>query len=112
MTNPAVSTAWKEPYKSSGDILENVLKKYIVQDTASPHYARYASITQSSGTGKSRMVDELAKKIFCIPMSLGSDQGWHASCLSCTTLADTIPTSLPPARCSYFELVRVTQATR
>lgn len=81
MTNPAVSTAWKEPYKSSGDILENVLKKYIVQDTASPHYARYASITQSSGTGKSRMVDELAKKIFCIPcLSAPTKVGMPLAC--------------------------------
>ncbi|KAF9490348.1 hypothetical protein BDN71DRAFT_1400269, partial [Pleurotus eryngii] len=33
-------------------------------------YAHYAVLFQSSGTGKSRLVDELAKKIFLIPICL------------------------------------------
>ncbi|KAH9846272.1 hypothetical protein C2E23DRAFT_683962, partial [Lenzites betulinus] len=76
MINTVVSTAWKEPYKNSGDILESVLRDYVNEDVLGQHYARYASITQSSGTGKSRMVDELAKKIFCIPIALGSNQAY------------------------------------
>ncbi|KAL7278890.1 hypothetical protein ACG7TL_006721 [Trametes sanguinea] len=72
----AVSAAWTEPYKSSGDMLESVLQMYMTDPKRNRSYARYASITQSSGTGKSRMVDELAKKIFCIPMCLGSNQAY------------------------------------
>ncbi|KAJ2932242.1 hypothetical protein H1R20_g4866, partial [Candolleomyces eurysporus] len=33
-------------------------------------YARYASVVQSSGTGKSRAVDEMSKKHFVIPINL------------------------------------------
>ncbi|RPD56220.1 hypothetical protein L227DRAFT_656305 [Lentinus tigrinus ALCF2SS1-6] len=36
-------------------------------------YARYAHFTQSSGTGKSPMNDELAKKILYLPINLGKD---------------------------------------
>ncbi|KAI0370060.1 hypothetical protein BV20DRAFT_315504 [Pilatotrama ljubarskyi] len=75
MTNPVVSAAWQEPYRGSTSILESVLNQYI-KDSKGSHYARYASITQSSGTGKSRMVDEIARKIFCIPMCLGTDQAY------------------------------------
>ena len=38
-------------------------------------YARCAAFTQSSGTGKSRMNDELAKSIFYIPMNLRDGPG-------------------------------------
>lgn len=34
-------------------------------------YAHFAAFTQSSGTGKSRAVDELAKEVFCIPVTFG-----------------------------------------
>ena len=33
-------------------------------------YARYASFVQSSGTGKSRMNDELAKTLLYLPVNL------------------------------------------
>jgi hypothetical protein len=33
-------------------------------------YANYLPIVQSSGTGKSRMVDELAGEVFTIPLNL------------------------------------------
>lgn len=32
--------------------------------------SNYASVIQSSGTGKSRMVDEAAKLVFTIPLNL------------------------------------------
>lgn len=35
-------------------------------------YARYATFTQSSGTGKSRMNDELAKSVLYIPINLAA----------------------------------------
>jgi hypothetical protein len=36
-------------------------------------YADYLPIVQSSGTGKSRMVDEVAKKLFTILFNLRED---------------------------------------
>ncbi|KAI9070181.1 hypothetical protein FKP32DRAFT_1670559 [Trametes sanguinea] len=74
-----VSAAWQSPYKGSGNVLEDVLQQYLLPEQNEKRYARYASITQSSGSGKSRMVDELAKTIFCIPMCLGSDQAYPPS---------------------------------
>ena len=56
-------------------MLERVLEAYANRSDFEAKYARYASITQSSGTGKSRMVDELAKKMFCIPMNLSATVG-------------------------------------
>ncbi|KAI0362904.1 hypothetical protein BV20DRAFT_959369 [Pilatotrama ljubarskyi] len=73
ITTLVVSAAWQEPYKGSTSILKSVLNQYMED---SLRYACYASITQSSGTGKSRMVDELAREILCIPMCLGSDQAY------------------------------------
>lgn len=35
-------------------------------------YARYAALIQSSGTGKSRMNDQLAKKIVYVPVNVGA----------------------------------------
>lgn len=37
-------------------------------------YGNQVAVIQSSGTGKSRMVDELAKLVFTIPFNLGLDQ--------------------------------------
>ena len=36
-------------------------------------YARYAGIVQSSGTGKSRAVDEMSKTHFVIPINLRAE---------------------------------------
>ncbi|KAJ3011420.1 hypothetical protein NUW54_g2182 [Trametes sanguinea] len=94
----AVSAAWQEPYTSTGNVLESVLEEYMKDENYFTRHPRYAFITQSSGSGKSRMVDELAKTIFCIPMCLGSEQGWQASCSPCPTLADTTPTYQPTPR--------------
>ncbi|KAI9066890.1 hypothetical protein FKP32DRAFT_324631 [Trametes sanguinea] len=76
MMTTAVSAAWQEPYTSTGNVLESVLEEYMRDQNYFTPYPRYAFITQSSGSGKSRMVDELAKTIFCIPMCLGSKQAY------------------------------------
>ncbi|RPD57234.1 hypothetical protein L226DRAFT_435711, partial [Lentinus tigrinus ALCF2SS1-7] len=73
---PVVTASWKQPYVGNSDVLESVLEGYMTKPGGVERYARYASITQSSGTGKSRMVDELAKKVFCISMNLGSKNAY------------------------------------
>ncbi|KAF8917645.1 hypothetical protein CPB85DRAFT_1285026 [Mucidula mucida] len=39
-------------------------------DTLRLYYARFVTITQSSGTGKSRMIDEAGKEVILIPVNL------------------------------------------
>ena len=103
MAQTAVTAAWQQSYMNPGDMLESVLEQYIALDTVDSHYARYVSITQSSGTGKSRMVDELARKVLCIPMSLGSDNGLTSCPLPVILDADYSNTDqLIPRRMSNF----------
>ncbi|KAJ3001938.1 hypothetical protein NUW54_g6123 [Trametes sanguinea] len=74
-----VSAAWQSPYKGIGNILEDVLEQYMLPEQNEQRYARYASITQSSGSGKSRMADELAKTIFLPPPSDSKLGIWFTS---------------------------------
>ena len=77
----ATEIAWSAQYHGDTDMLYAILTKY----TATPWaYARYASFAQSSGTGKSRMNDELARKILYIPINL-SPVGTDGT--ACGTLA-------------------------
>ena len=52
-------------------------------------YSNVVSIVQSSGTGKSRMVDQLARSVFTIPLNIRSakdNQGISLSCSYCIIL--------------------------
>jgi hypothetical protein len=52
-------------------------------------YSNVVSIIQSSGTGKSRMVDQLALSVFAIPFNIRSasdDRGISLSCFHCINL--------------------------
>ncbi|KAB5592224.1 hypothetical protein CTheo_4321 [Ceratobasidium theobromae] len=66
----ATHRAWSTPYR--GETV-NLLTKAIHQmniQRGSKAYANFVPIVQSSGTGKSRAADELAKLIFTIPLNL------------------------------------------
>jgi len=64
-------SSWTGEYVGrSADLVELILKSYMA---LTDHYARFVTHLQSSGTGKSRIHDELAKRMFYIPMSLASD---------------------------------------
>jgi hypothetical protein len=70
---PATVQSWSYPYK--GDVA-NVLYDYVKSRSNSNIYARIMPIVQSSGMGKSRMVDEFSKDHFVIPFNLrDGDQG-------------------------------------
>ncbi len=69
---PVVLESWQKEFKGKPDALESVIRTYLDPTKGPPRYARYAAVTQSSGTGKSRMVDELAKTILCLPLNFGS----------------------------------------
>jgi hypothetical protein len=47
-------------------------------------YSNVVSIIQSSGTGKSRMVDQLARSVFAIPFNIRSANDDHGISLSCS----------------------------
>ncbi|KAJ2930791.1 hypothetical protein H1R20_g6301, partial [Candolleomyces eurysporus] len=65
----AAEYSWKVDYIGKG---AEALWTYLAGLDASVTnlYARYASIVQSSGTGKSRAVDEMSKTRFVIPINL------------------------------------------
>jgi hypothetical protein len=66
----AVEQSWE--HKFSGNAAQ-ALWRHIVKHYNSPHsriYAHYTAIVQSSGMGKLRMVDELGKEHFVIPINL------------------------------------------
>lgn len=71
--------AWATPFAggAAAAVWDNIVvhfKPAIMNTMASDNvYANYFTIVQSSGMGKSRVVDELAKSHFVIPMNLRSD---------------------------------------
>ncbi|KAI0737715.1 hypothetical protein C8Q80DRAFT_1052075, partial [Daedaleopsis nitida] len=70
---PATIDSWHRPFQGSPDPLLVTICQYMQQSgVESSEYARCAAFTQSSGTGKSWMNDELAKKIPYIPVNLGT----------------------------------------
>ena len=72
----ATVDSWKQNFvgRSAGLFLL-ILRDYMKANGA---YARYVAEIQSSGTGKSRIQDELAKVILYIPISLASENGHGA----------------------------------
>ncbi|KAI0747036.1 hypothetical protein C8Q80DRAFT_1178933 [Daedaleopsis nitida] len=73
----ATLISWTTPFKGSPDPLLITIRQYMqLPDQGVDNlYARCAAFTQSSGTGKSRMNDELAKRIVCIPVGLATTPG-------------------------------------
>jgi len=64
-----VIDAWNVPFKGrTVDVLLSVVSSYLDKKTVTP--VKYATIINSSGTGKSRMVDAAAKTIITVPICL------------------------------------------
>lgn len=66
-----VIAAWKHPYL--GNCHQDLLDNINAMDRTLLH-SNTAPIIQSSGTGKSRTVDEQAKLVFTIPFNLRADK--------------------------------------
>src|SRR6266404_6949092 len=65
----ALVDSWNATFRgSAAKVLLMTVSTYL--DKRRDVYARYTSMVNSSGTGKSRMVDEVATKIVTIPMCL------------------------------------------
>jgi hypothetical protein len=70
----AIVRAWDAPFKGvTADLLLESIPMYLKEGRR-----LHANIVNSSGTGKSRMVDEVAKKIITVPMCLreNGDRGF------------------------------------
>jgi hypothetical protein len=88
-----VERAWKQDYKDNMGL--HVFKKRVeLCSTQDRVYARVLPVVQSSGTGKSRLLDEVAKTTFTFPLCLRppEDNGMHCSVLG--TLS----------RCAFFRV--------
>ncbi|KZT03296.1 uncharacterized protein LAESUDRAFT_684107 [Laetiporus sulphureus 93-53] len=67
----ATKIAWKKPFiGTSHQTLLDSIKEMNRDRSKESSYSNYLAIIQSSGTGKSRTVDELAKLIFTIPFNV------------------------------------------
>ncbi|OSC96923.1 hypothetical protein PYCCODRAFT_1212734 [Trametes coccinea BRFM310] len=66
----AAVKSWNHDYAGSAaqELRKKILRRMTLQRNP---YAHLAEFTQSSGTGKSRAVYELAKEVFCIPVTIG-----------------------------------------
>ncbi|KAJ6611190.1 hypothetical protein B0H10DRAFT_373958 [Mycena sp. CBHHK59/15] len=73
-TKRALESAWRTPYIGDcHDALLNTLKA--MKMTGKPrNYHGTVTILQSSCTGKSRLLDEVAKKLFTLPLNLRMDK--------------------------------------
>ncbi|KAF8492187.1 hypothetical protein F5888DRAFT_1619276, partial [Russula emetica] len=68
----ATERAWQRAFKGeAAAVLLQSISSYL--DKKRDAYSRQATIVNSSGTGKSRMVDQLALKIITVPMCLRPD---------------------------------------
>ncbi|KAF9075121.1 hypothetical protein BDP27DRAFT_34021 [Rhodocollybia butyracea] len=66
----ATVNSWKEPFQGDYDVLlVNTLNRMNATRGTTP-YANYVPIIQSSGTGKSRTIDEAAHLLFTIPFNV------------------------------------------
>ena len=62
----AAEATWTQPYQ--GEFV--ALLKEAIERRSLSTYSQVGTIIQSSGTGKSRLVDELAKSVFTIPLNV------------------------------------------
>ena len=68
----ATVLAWKTAFVGETDkILHRVIDDMnLTCDRTEGIYSNFVPIVQSSGTGKSRTVDELSKRVFCVSFNL------------------------------------------
>ena len=69
----AIEGAWTSPFRGIGAELFRLGLYQMNKDRGKKLYANFVPIIQSSGMGKSRLVDETAKLIFTIPFCLRSE---------------------------------------
>lgn len=75
--------AWKGEFRgNAAETLLDTISVYLAQGGV---YSYHANILNSSGTGKSRLVDELSKSVITVPMCL-RPEGSHGLIHKCSLL--------------------------
>jgi hypothetical protein len=73
----AIIPAWSTPFVGeSHELLYNILHSMHDRrdkDGADHHYLNQVSLIQSSGSGKSRLIEKVAERVFTIPFCLRPD---------------------------------------
>ena len=68
-----MTQAWSSDFKGdSASVLLATISDHLNKEKKC--YARFTSIVNSSGTGKSRMIDEISRKIITVPICLREDK--------------------------------------
>jgi hypothetical protein len=70
----AIENAWKVDYRGDGAALFKSGLDDMNESRGDMLYANFVPIVQSSGMGKSRLVDETAKLIFTIPFCFRTEE--------------------------------------
>jgi hypothetical protein len=74
----ATVRAWSSPFQgNAAEMLLMTISTYL--DKERMVYARHTSIVNSSGTGKSRAVDQVAMNVITVPMCLRDDRSQGAT---------------------------------
>jgi hypothetical protein len=80
----AIERSWTQDYQGDShmfalEVIESYRKK---SAGAEKRYACYTTVMQSSGMGKSRMMDQMATLVPIIPVNLrpNGDTGIHSAC--------------------------------
>jgi|SRR6267142_414164 len=69
----AAVDAWGSKFEgNAADVLLATISSYL--HSQRNVYARHTCIVNSSGTGKSRMVDELSRRVITVPMCFRKDE--------------------------------------
>ncbi|KAF8523256.1 hypothetical protein BU17DRAFT_85925 [Hysterangium stoloniferum] len=78
-TDPSIEAtikSWSHPFQGN---IDDILYEYITKHNNPNMYTRLLPIVQSSGMGKSRLIDEFSKKHFVVPFNLrAGHQGYPA----------------------------------
>ena len=97
---PATHRAWDSSFKgNAAAVLLEIIKTYL--DRTREVYSRHTSIVNSSGTGKSRIVDENAYKIITIPMCLRDGNKGFTLHFSLRGILTTCFVRIPSPRCGF-----------
>jgi hypothetical protein len=94
----ATTLAWDSEFKGDlTSVLLDTIADYLSRDRNA--YARVTTIVNSSGTGKSRMVDQLGKQIITVPMCLRQTRDGFPFCLSLLAwhVYNPTPVGFPPS---------------
>jgi hypothetical protein len=100
--------SWQETFRGNSHLLllETIAREGKTTPGVKGVYARYTAFVQSSGMGKSRTMDEVAKQVVLIPINLRPN---HSTGISETYLSIaflTFPSGYPPADTPFREFFK------